>query len=132
MKLPNSYVLVLEHQSEDVHHLHTALKQLRCPMVVVRSVEQAIATAHEKPPYLVILTGNYQAWPYHLISDLRGLTRHCGMTIVALSDGGASWLPQEDNPGLDGFLVNPIKGDVLISLIQSAWARQICCSAMTG
>jgi len=34
-------------------------------------------------------------------------------------------LPQADQSGLDGFLVKPLSGDILISLVQSALARQM-------
>ncbi|WP_204154060.1 response regulator [Leptolyngbya sp. CCY15150] len=133
MKFSQSYVLVLDHQRDDVQQLRSILKRLRCPVVIVRSVEQAIATALETPPYLIILAGSHQTWPEHLVNDLRRIHQQCSITIVALTDCNApSWLPQEENPGFDGFLVKPLNGDVMVSLVQSAWARQACCSTMLG
>jgi AmiR/NasT family two-component response regulator len=88
-----------------------------------------MARASQTHPYLVILVGNCQIWSRALVSQLRSLNKPGSTTIVALTDCHApSWLHQEDNPGLDGFLVKPLSGDVLISLIQSAWARQACYS----
>ncbi|NJO42923.1 MAG: response regulator [Cyanobacteria bacterium CRU_2_1] len=95
-------------------------------MVVASSADQAMAKAKQSPPSLIILSGNQQDWSQTLISRLRTIANHSGgIMIVALTDSHApSWLRQEENPGLDGFLVKPLNGDVLTSLVQSAWARQ--------
>ncbi len=130
MKIPHSYVLVLDQSSEDLQRLEKLLQPLRCPLVVVNSVEQVIARAMQSPPYLIILAGNSQLWSRQLVDQIRQLTNACGVTILAMTDCHApSWMPQEDNPGVDGFLVKPISGDVLLSLVQSAWARQSFCVA---
>lgn len=105
MKFSQSYVLVLDHQQEDCQQLQAMLNRLRCPVVIVPSVDQAIATALADPPYLVILAGSDQScWSQAVVNDLRRINQRCGITIVALTDCNApSWLPQEDNPGFDGF-----------------------------
>jgi AmiR/NasT family two-component response regulator len=64
------------------------------------------------------------------VNQFRSLADTCGITIVALTDVHApSWLRQEENPGLDGFLVKPLNRDILSSLVQSAWIRQAYCSS---
>lgn len=98
-------------------------------MEVVSSIDQAMAKASETPPSLIILSGNQQNWSKQLIGKLRNIEKSSNcITIVALTDSHAPrWMHQEENPGLDGFLVNPLNGDVLVSLLQSAWARQAYC-----
>lgn len=128
MKPSRSYVLVLNQDSNDLNLLKFSLQKMSCPVVVAHSAAQAIATATQAPPYLVILVGNQNHWTTQLIKELRKIANHCGMTIVALTDFHApSWMPQEENPGLDGFLVKPLNCDVLLSLVQSARARQSYC-----
>lgn len=128
MQLLKNYVLVLHQQAEDSPVLETLLERLRCSTFIAHSADQMIAKASQEPPYLVILAGNDQTWSYGLVNKLRGVANACGVTIVALTDCHApSWLYQEENPGIDGFLVKPLSNDVLTSLIQSAWARQVCC-----
>lgn len=84
--------------------------------------------AQQIPPCLVILAGNPYSWSHGVVHRFRSVGDRCSMTIVGLTDFHApSWLRQEENPGLDGFLVNPLNQDVLKSLLQSAWARQSCC-----
>ncbi|NJK84184.1 MAG: response regulator transcription factor [Saprospiraceae bacterium] len=130
MKLSQSYVLVLAQQSDDLQMLEALLVPLRCPVVVANSVEEVMAEVSQAPPYLVILAGNRQNWSHTLIARLRNHANTSTVTIVALTDVHApSWQHQEDNPGLDGFLVKPLSIDVLASLVQSAWARQTYCSA---
>lgn len=89
--------------------------------------------AQQIPPYLVILAGNSYHCSHNLVHRFRSLNDRRSMTIVALTDFHApSWLRQEENPGIDGFLVKPIDQDVLKSLLQSAWARQNCCRTRCG
>jgi DNA-binding NarL/FixJ family response regulator len=99
-------------------------------MVVARSVDQAMAEASQTPPYLIILSGGQQNWTNTLVKKLRNVANSSDcVTIVALTDfQTSSWLSQEENPELDGFLVNPLNSDVLVSLVQSAWVRQTYCS----
>lgn len=139
MKLSQSYVLVLDpqfgnlqtndSQVGDLQILESLLMPLRCSIEVADSVEQAMVRVSQAPPYLVILLGNRQNWSRTLVNKLRDHTRASSVTIVALTDVHApSWQHQEENPGLDGFLVKPLSVDVLASLVQSAWARQAYCS----
>lgn len=130
MKPPRNYVLVLDQDSKSLQTLGSLLNRLKCPMIVVRSVDQAMARASKAPPSLIILCGNCQDWSQKSIKELRNVANVSScITIVALTDGHSpSWLHQEENPGLDGFLVKPLNGDVLTSLLQSAWARQTYCS----
>ncbi len=130
MKANYSYVLVLDQDSGNLHLLDRVLRQLKCPMQAVTSIDQVMAKATAMPPYLIILSGNQQNWSQQLIKRLRNIENHANsITIVALTDSHAPrWIHQEENPGLDGFLVKPLNGDVLASVIQSAWARQAFCS----
>lgn len=122
-----SYVLVLNQNAENLQALEFLMNQMRCPMVITHSLAQAIATVSQTAPYLIILAGNQQAWSKSLITQFRRFANTRKTTIVALTDFHApSWLPQEDNPGLDGFLVKPLNGEVLSSVVHSAWVRQCC------
>ncbi len=128
MKSPynsHNYVLVLEQNSEDLQRLELLFHRLSCSMVVTNSAAQAVATASQVPPYLIILSGSQSAWSESLIHQFRNIADACDGTILALTDSHApSWQRQEDNPGFDGFLVKPLHGDVLVSLLQSALARK--------
>ena len=125
-----NYILIFDQGSDDLQMLESLLRHLRCPLVVTSSLEQATARAEQAPPCLLILIGNQQAWSKPLVNQFRGLADAHGITMVALTDVHApSWLRQEDNPGLDGFLVKPLNRDILSSLIQSAWIRQTYCSS---
>jgi DNA-binding NarL/FixJ family response regulator len=122
-----SYILVLDQDSRNLQSLGLLLNQLQCPVVVARSLDQAMA---EASPYLIILSGGQQNWTKTLVQKLRNVSNSSDcITIVALTDFQASnWLSQEENPELDGFLVNPLNSDILVSLVQSAWVRQTYCS----
>jgi DNA-binding NarL/FixJ family response regulator len=130
MEQLQKYILILDEGSDDLQIIESLLGHLRCPIVVAASPEQAMARARQAPPYLLILVGNQQDWSKHLVHQFRGLADACGITIVALTDVHApSWLRQEDNPGVDGFLVKPLNQDILSSLVHSAWVRQTYCSS---
>jgi CheY-like chemotaxis protein len=130
MKFASSYVLLLVQQTEDLHGLESLLGRLKCAVEVVNSPDQAIDKVTQNPPCLVIIQGNYKSWSQKLVRRLRAIADADHITLVALTDSHApSWLHQEENPGFDGFLVNPLSSDVLFSLIQSASARQLCRSA---
>jgi DNA-binding NarL/FixJ family response regulator len=125
-----SYILVLDQHPEDLQMLESLLKPLKSSVVIASSAAQAMDRISQAPPYLVILTGSRQNWSHALVSQLREQANVAHLTIVALTDVHApSWQHQEDNPGLDGFLVKPLSGDVVMSLVQSALARQTYCSA---
>ncbi len=101
----------------------------RFAVQIACSEEQAVVQATEKPPFLVILTGDHQSWSQRLLHELRTQATAQAMTLIALTDFHApSWVHQEENPGFDGFLVNPISSEVLSSLVQSAYTRQFCWS----
>jgi DNA-binding NarL/FixJ family response regulator len=130
MKSSQNYVLILGQPSDDLQMLQALLEHLSCPMVFASSTDQVVAKVSQMSPYLVILAGDGQNWSQALVKDLRDAANTCETTIVALTDCNApSWMHQEENPGVDGFLVKPISRDVLTSLVQSAWARQTYCSA---
>lgn len=121
---PN-YVLVLEQNSDDLQRLESLFHRLSCSRVVTNSADQAVAVASQIPPYLIILSGSQNTWSEALIHQFRHIADACDSTILALTDSHApSWQRQEDNPGFDGFLVKPLHGDVLVSLLQSALARK--------
>ena len=129
MKRSQSYVLVLDQDSGNLQSLGALLDQLRCPMVITRSIDQAMAEASQISPYLIILSGEQQNWSKTLVKRLRSVANHSDyITIVALTDFYSSnWFSQEENPDLDGILVTPLDSDVLISLVQSAWLRRTYC-----
>jgi AmiR/NasT family two-component response regulator len=130
MEQLQNYILILGEGSDDLQIIETLLGHLRCPIVVATSPEQAMAKASQVPPYLLILIGDQQDWSKPLLHQFRSLANARGITIVALTDVHApSWLRQEDNPGVDGFLVKPLNQDILSSLVQSAWVRQTYCSS---
>lgn len=94
------------------------------------SVEQVMLKVKQRFPHLVILSDDHREVSEALVKDLRNQTNARCSTIVALTDCHApSWIPLEDVPGIDGFLVKPLNIDVLTSLVQSAWARQTCAPA---
>lgn len=125
MSKKHSYILVLDTQRQELGGVHTLLTQLRCPVFIAGTAEQAVDKVRQLPPYLVILIGDGQNWSQTLIRQLRQSGSSHSMTIVALTDSTSPrWGHQEDNPGLDGFLVKPLSGDVLTSLVESALAKQ--------
>jgi AmiR/NasT family two-component response regulator len=130
MDSASTYILLLAKHPRQVRVL-TALLQRSCYTVELACTEeQAVVQADEHPPFLVILTGNHQDWSSQLLSDLRHRSATRSLTLVALTDFHApSWMHQEENPGFDGFLVNPISSEVLHSLVESAYTRRIWCSA---
>jgi CheY-like chemotaxis protein len=129
MKQTQKYVLVLGQDARTLQMLGTLLDQLKYPMVVADSLDQAMVRASQAPPLMIILSG-HQNWTQTLIKRLRNVANSSNkITIVALTEfHSPSWLHQDENPGVDGFLVKPIESDVLFSLLQSAWARQTYCT----
>ena len=128
MKAPQGYILVVDQKSEDLQVVQSILSRLSCSVFIAESSDQAVARASQAAPYLVILSGNNQSWSKALVGRLRQSINTNGVTIVALTDSGnPSWSYQEDHPGLDGFLVQPLSRDVLSSLVQSAIVKQAFC-----
>jgi DNA-binding NarL/FixJ family response regulator len=125
MSKTHRYVLVLDTQCHGSSGVHSLLAQLRCPVFIAGTVEQALAKAHQTTPYLVILIGDGRNWSQSLVEQLRQGVSTAKMTIVALTDSTSPrWGHQDENPGLDGFLVKPLSGEVLTSLVESALAKQ--------
>jgi CheY-like chemotaxis protein len=127
MKLMSRYVLLLTQRSEDLQGLGFLLERLRCSVAIVNSPEQLLAQVDQHPPCLVILQSSDDKWSQPIVQQLKTIIDTANTMLVALTDcHSPSWLLQEENPGFDGFLVNPISREVLSSLLQSAAARQMC------
>ncbi|MDX2096613.1 MAG: hypothetical protein SFW36_02460 [Leptolyngbyaceae cyanobacterium bins.59] len=120
-------VLLLSRRTRNLQGLESMLKRMEYSVTITSSAEQAVARVFEANPCLIILECNHQCWSPGLVQDLRSNTSACRAMIFALTESYApSWVNQEENPGFDGFLVKPISDEVMASLIQSAWVRQVC------
>ncbi|MEM7773075.1 MAG: hypothetical protein AAF327_21530 [Cyanobacteria bacterium P01_A01_bin.37] len=127
MHVTTDYVLVLDQHSEDVQAVEPLLRALHCPAIIANSPDQVADRVSNGFPYLLILVGNHHDWPTTLLNELRNIADTFGSTILSLADNHApSWMHQEENPGFDGFLVQPLTSEVLGSLVQSAWVKQLC------
>ncbi len=132
MQSPSDYILLLTHQPQSVSPLALMLGHYRYLVAIAQSEEQAVAHTAQRPPFLIILAGDYQDWSQALMRKLRNYATDHRITLIALTDAyAASWIDQEENPGFDGFLVNPLSRDIISSLVQSAHTRQRCASAFT-
>lgn len=128
MASQSSYILLLAPHLEELHGLEALLAQMRYAVEIAHSADQAVAKVTQEPPCLVILQEN--PWMQGLIHQLRSIANANHITLVVITEcHSSSWLHQEQNPGVDGFLVNPLSQDVLSSLIHSASARQRCLSS---
>jgi len=97
--------------------------------MLVSSLEAAVQQVNRAVPCLLILASGQSVWHTSIVQRFRSLTNDCGMTIVVVSESHAPrWSRQENSLGVDGYLVKPITGEIFNSLVQSAWARQVCCS----
>ncbi|MEA5465185.1 hypothetical protein [Leptothoe sp. PORK10 BA2] len=120
----NGYVLLLGQCLGADLTLQSLSTQVEGPVFVAQSAEQAVARIEQGIPYLVILSGTDQNWSPAFVNQLRETTKPSGTTIVALTQfHEPSWSPQEDHPGIDGFLVEPLSQDVLHLLVESAVAK---------
>lgn len=129
MESESGYILLLAEHPRQVRVLMSLLGCSSHSVAIACSAEQAVTQVHEKPPFLIILAGDHQNWSHTLLQELRTRANAHPVTLVALTDFHApSWIHQEENPGFDGFLVNPISSEVLSSLVQSAYTRQTCYS----
>ena len=125
-----SYILLLAKQPREVRVLMTLLQHSNYSVAIAVSEEQALIQTAHQPPFLIILAGDHQSWSQTLLHQLRTHANTHHITLVALTDFHAPrWMHQEDNPGFDGFLVNPISSEVLLSLVHSAHTRQALCPA---
>lgn len=122
----SGYILLLDqHFGADlmVQFLST---QVEGSIFVAHSADQAVARIEQSIPYLVILSGTHKNWPPAFVDRLRETVKPLGTTIVALTKSHEpSWPLQEEHPGIDGFLVEPISNDVLHLLVESAVAKTI-------
>jgi len=127
MSLTSGHILLLARKYGEVGLLASWLGSSSFSVQIAHSEEQAVDHAVQHSPFLVILAGDHHKWSQSLVCQLRTLASNRCMTLIALTDFHApSWVMQEDNPGFDGFLVNPISNDILFSLVQSAHTRQVC------
>lgn len=128
MNTPHSDpVLIVDLELRLAISWHLPFKRLNCPIVVATSLQQALNYAYHVHPCLVLLMGEHIHWPKSFIHQVRAASGLAHLTILAVADSDASsWIHREENPGLDGFLVNPLSTDVLTSLIESASAKQVC------
>ena len=120
----NGYVLLLgQHLDADLT-FQSLSNQVQGRVFVAQSTAQAVARIEKSIPYLVILSGTHQNWSPAFVDQLRETVKPLGTTIVALTQSHEpSWSPQEDHPGIDGFLVEPLSKDVLHLLVESAVAK---------
>lgn len=127
MESTSGYILLLARHPRQVRVLMSLLGCSSFSVEIACSEAQAILQASEHPPFLVILAGDHRDWSQDLLDKLREYTNTQQTTLVALTDFHApSWIRQEENPGFDGFLVSPISSEVLSSLVQAAYMRQMC------
>lgn len=123
-------VLVIDLELDDLVVLHSLLRQLHYPSVVACTAHQSIRYAEYMSPSLIILASQQPQWSAQFLTRLRYSTGGQPATLLALADHHAPhWMPHDQNPGLDGFLVKPLSYDVLVSVVESAWAKQVCQSA---
>lgn len=127
MQLPSNSILLLTKQPGKVHILIALLRTSKFSVSIATSETQAAHQVIQSPPFLIILAGDHQAWSKDSLGELRSQANSHHITLVALSDFHApSWVHQDENPCFDGFLVNPISHEILLSLVQSAHTRQMC------
>lgn len=124
MNSSNGYTLLLDQRLGAGLTLQSLSTQVEGPVFVAQSTEQAVARIEQGIPYLVILSGTDQNWSPAFIHRLRETVKPVETTIVALTQSHEpSWSPQEDHPGIDGFLVEPLSQEVLHLLVESAVAK---------
>ncbi|NEP16404.1 MAG: hypothetical protein F6J97_05800 [Leptolyngbya sp. SIO4C1] len=124
MNAPQSYILLLGQQHDIAQAMQVSLGPLPCTVIAVHSIDQALAQMQQNHPSLVILSGSQQNWSETLVQSLRNRVKPADVTIVALTEPDEPrWSSQEDPSGLDGFLVKPLSGDILNSLLQSALVK---------
>jgi DNA-binding NarL/FixJ family response regulator len=126
MDSSNSYILLLrQHYGTDLV-VQSLSNQFEGSIFVAHSADQAVARIEQSIPYLVILSGTHQNWSPAFVDRLRETVKPLGTTIVALTQSHEpNWQLQEEHPGIDGFLVEPISNDVLNLLVESAVAKAI-------
>ncbi|MBT9315451.1 response regulator [Leptothoe spongobia] len=124
MNSSNGYILWLGQRLGADMMAQSLSHQVEGTVFVAHSTDQAVARIEQSIPYLVILSGAYQNWSQAFVNRLRETVKPLGTTIVALTQSHEpSWSPQEEHPGIDGFLVEPLSQDVLHLLVESAVAK---------
>ncbi len=126
MDSSSGYILLLgTHHNADLM-LQSLSMHRKSDVFVAHSAEQAVARIEQGIPYLVILSGAHKNWSPALVDRLRETVKPLGTTIVALTQfHEPSWSPQEEHPGIDGFLVEPLTYDVLHLVVESAAAKTV-------
>lgn len=126
MHSSSDYILMLgQHYGTDMM-FQTLANHVEGKVFIAHSADQAVARIEQSIPYLVILSGAYKNWPPAFVNRLREIMNPSGTTIVALTQSNEpSWSPQEEHPGIDGFLVEPLSQEVLDLLVESAVAKTI-------
>lgn len=125
MKLLEDYVLVLDEQENQPPRAELSGLADHCAFVTANSAEHAVEQAQQKNPCLVILVGENQSWFERQVRILRQARQTPPMTIVALTESGSPrWQKDDCALDLDGFLVQPLTDDILVSLLQSAVIKQ--------
>jgi AmiR/NasT family two-component response regulator len=125
MKLSRDYVLVLNERKSSSSKPELSNLSHRYTFVIATSVEHAVEEAQQKNPCLVILMGENPSWFEHQVRALRQANQMPPMTIVALTESGSpQWQSANRTFDLDGFLVQPLTDDILLSLVQSAVIKQ--------
>ncbi len=122
----NGYILFLRQHHGTDPMVQSLSNQIEGSLFVAHSVDQAVARIEQSIPYLVILSGTHQNWSQAFVNRLRETVKPLGTTIVALTQSHEpNWQLQEEHPGIDGFLVEPISNDVLNLLVESAVAKAV-------
>ena len=126
MNSSNGYILLLRQHCGTDRMVQSISEQIKSSIFVASSTDQAVARIEESIPYLVILAGTHQNWSPAFVDLLREIVKPLDTTIVALTQfHEPNWQFQEEHPGIDGFLVEPISNDVLHLLVESAVAKAI-------
>ncbi|MDV3349378.1 hypothetical protein D0962_08365 [Leptolyngbyaceae cyanobacterium CCMR0082] len=126
MDSSSGYILLLDQYCGTELVVQSLSNQVEGSVFVAHSADQAVARIEESIPYLVILSGTQKHWSSAFVDRLRETVKPLGTTIVALTKSHEpSWPVQEEHPGVDGFLVEPISKDVLHLLVKSAVAKAI-------
>ena len=125
MKLLEDCVLVLDEQESRPPRAELSRLSDHYAFVMANSAEHAIEQAQHKKPCLVILMGENQSWFENQVKILRQSRQAAPMTIVALTESASPrWQRDAYTLDLDGFLVQPLTDDILVSLVQSAAIKQ--------
>ncbi|WP_204137666.1 hypothetical protein [Halomicronema sp. CCY15110] len=125
MKLLEDYVLVLDEQESRPQRAELSNLADHYAFVLANSAEHAVEQAQQKNPCLVILVGENQSWLENQVRVLRQARQTSPITIVALTESGSPhWQQDACALDLDGFLVQPLTDDILVSLVQSAAIKQ--------